>query len=162
MHVALLTLLLVTGAEEPSIEGLGQPTMIVESSCDYGSCGECCHPVGRCCGREERPRGYLAACFGPMPQACYAPRFRCYPGNNRHMHRYPAFHGCYYRRAYNYRHLFDYPWHAAPYEPQGLSTRQGGRQIGQEVLTPIPQQDGMPSETPPHDPLSPKPAGGGY
>jgi hypothetical protein len=61
-----------------------------------------------------------------MPQTCYAPRFGCYPGNNRHMHRYPAFHGYYYRKPYNYRHLFDYPWHARPHEPQGFFAGQYG------------------------------------
>lgn len=57
---------------------------------------------------------------GPMPQTCYAPRYGCYPGNERHMHRYPAFHGYYYRRPYNYRHLFEYPWHAEMHEPTSL------------------------------------------
>ena len=52
-----------------------------------------------------------------MPQTCYNPRFGCYSGNNRHMHRYPAFHGYYYRRPYNYRNLADYPWHAELHEP---------------------------------------------
>jgi hypothetical protein len=58
--------------------------------------------------------------WGPMPQTCYQPRYGCYAGNNRHMHRYPAFHGYYYRRPYNYRNLFDYPWHADLHEPTSL------------------------------------------
>ena len=33
------------------------------------------------------------------------------------MNRYPAFHGTYYRRPYNYRNVFDYPWHADLHEP---------------------------------------------
>lgn len=64
--------------------------------------------------------GPLVDWFGPMPQTCYQPRFGCYPGNPRTIHRYPAFHGYYYRAPYNYRHLFEYPWHAQPYEPQPL------------------------------------------
>jgi len=64
--------------------------------------------------------GWLVDWFGPMPQTCYQPRFGCYPGNPRTIHRYPAFHGYYYRAPYNYRHLFEYPWHAQPYEPQPL------------------------------------------
>ena len=61
-------------------------------------------------------------CFlkGRMPQTCYQPRYGCYHGNERHMHRYPAFHGTYYRRPYNYRNYFDYPWHARPYEPTSM------------------------------------------
>jgi hypothetical protein len=57
---------------------------------------------------------------GGMPQTCYAPRYGCYPGNGRCTHRYPAFHGQYYRRPYNYRNLFDYPWHAQLHEPTSM------------------------------------------
>jgi len=64
--------------------------------------------------------GWLVDWFGPMPQTCYQPRFGCYPGNPRTINRYPAFHGYYYRAPYNYRHLFEYPWHAQPNEPQPL------------------------------------------
>jgi hypothetical protein len=52
-----------------------------------------------------------------MPQTCYSPRYGCYPGNGRDIQRYPAFHGNYYRRAYNYRQLYEWPWLAAPHEP---------------------------------------------
>lgn len=55
-----------------------------------------------------------------MPQTCYSPRYGCYPGNSRYIHRYPAFHGAYYRRPYNYRNAFDYPWHAEMHEPTSL------------------------------------------
>lgn len=58
----------------------------------------------------------------PMPQTCYQPRYGCYYSGNRHMNRYPAFHGYYYRRPYNYRNLFDYPWHAELHEPSSLWT----------------------------------------
>lgn len=58
--------------------------------------------------------------FAPQPQTCYSPRYGCYPGNQRHIHRYPAFHGYYYRRPYNYRNVFDYPWHAGLHEPTSL------------------------------------------
>lgn len=57
---------------------------------------------------------------GGMPQTCYSPRYGCYPGNGRCIHRYPAFHGVYYRRPYNYRNLFDYPWHAQLHEPTSM------------------------------------------
>src|SRR5262245_5073179 len=59
------------------------------------------------------------SCHGPMPQTCYNPAYGCYPGT-RHMNRYPAFHGTYYRRPYNYRNVFDYPWHADLHEPTSL------------------------------------------
>lgn len=61
----------------------------------------------------------LAGC-GSQPQTCYSPRYGCYPGNSRLIHRYPAFHGSHYRRPYNYRNLFDYPWHAGMHEPTSL------------------------------------------
>ena len=54
-----------------------------------------------------------------MPQSCYNPSFGCYP-STRFMHRYPAFHGYYTREAYNYRHYFDYPWHAGLHEPTSM------------------------------------------
>lgn len=60
---------------------------------------------------------WLCDWFGPMPQTCYEPRYGCYPGNARFTNRYPAFHGYYYRAPYNYRHLYEYPWHAAPHHP---------------------------------------------
>jgi hypothetical protein len=55
-------------------------------------------------------------CWGPMPQTCYDPPYGCYHGS-RWNNRYPAFHGSYYRKAYNYRNYFDYPWHAELHEP---------------------------------------------
>jgi hypothetical protein len=63
-------------------------------------------------------------CYGDdfrrgMPQSCYNPSFGCYP-STRFMHRYPAFHGYYTREAYNYRHYFDYPWHAGLHEPTSM------------------------------------------
>ena len=60
---------------------------------------------------------YCCAWFHPMPQTCYSPHYGCYPGNGRDIYRYPAFHGYYYRQAYNYRPLFEYPWQAGMHEP---------------------------------------------
>ena len=109
MHAAVLAMLLVadTGCNE----------------CQSSQCGS------QCGAAHGRLHGCLLAMWSdptrgawgrPMPQTCYAPRFGCYPGNNRHMHRYPAFHGTYYRRGYNYRTLFDYPWQAGLHEPTSL------------------------------------------
>ncbi len=84
---------------------------------------------GQCCPEPPRDRteacpheiwGYLFDWFKPMPQTCYSPRYGCYPGNGRDIQRYPAFHGNYYRRAYNYRQLYEWPWLAAPHEPARL------------------------------------------
>jgi len=66
--------------------------------------------------------GALHVYFGPMPQTCYGPRHGCWPANSRFMHRYPAFHGWFYRSPYHYRHSFDYPWHAKPHEPSPLAS----------------------------------------
>jgi hypothetical protein len=88
--------------------------------------------------------GWLVDWFGPMPQTCYQPRFGCYPGNPRTIQRYPAFHGYYYRAPYNYRHLFEYPWHAQPYEPQPLRPQTVETVVDQGEapmsLQPIPDQ----------------------
>lgn len=85
--------------------------------------------VGRVKHTGHRPtatgHGWIVDWFGPMPQTCYQPRFGCYPGNPRTIHRYPAFHGYYYRNPYNYRHLFEYPWHAQPNEPRDFQTIAG-------------------------------------
>lgn len=71
------------------------------------------------CQADAKPTGGSCVCdwLGPMPQTCYGPRYGCYPGHNRYINRYPAFHGSYYRQPYNYQHWFEYPWHAAPHEP---------------------------------------------
>jgi hypothetical protein len=86
-----------------------------------------------------------------MPQTCYAPRFGCYSGNDRFTHRYPAFHGTYYRRPYNYRNEFDYPWHAGLHEPTSLFSYN----VEEEVLSDEPT-DG---EAAPAMPPRPTPAG---
>lgn len=85
--------------------------------------------------------------FGPMPQTCYQPRFGCYPGNARDIHRYPAFHGYYYRQPYNYRHYFEYPWHALPHEPVAYFTHPGVSESIQEYATPI-EAPPVPTEAP--------------
>ena len=47
-----------------------------------------------------------------------------YAGRFRFLHGYPPFHGTYYRRPYNYRNLYDYPWHAPYYEPPPMFSPQ--------------------------------------
>ncbi|ADB15775.1 hypothetical protein Psta_1092 [Pirellula staleyi DSM 6068] len=102
MHAILLTVLaLGAGAGEYPVQQAAYGC----EQCDSGHCGHA--------KAEKRPH---AGFFGMMPQTCYEPHFGCYDGD-RHMHRYPAFHGTYYRRAYNYRNYFDYPWHAEMHEP---------------------------------------------
>ncbi len=130
MHASILTLLLATGVgqtccdEAPAgavLEGCntvqGCATVVPgQAACAPGPC----HPHG------DFWQGCLSLCLGPMPQTCYGPRFGAYPGNSRHIHRYPAFHGTYYRQPYNYRQLFDYPWQAGPYDPRDYFTHQMG------------------------------------
>lgn len=105
------------------------------SDCGAGGCGGGKHGAGK--------SGLVIGWFGHMPQTCYSPRYGCYYGNNRHMHRYPAFHGTYYRRPYNYRNLFDYPWHAEMHEPTSMfSYNVGGEELG-------PASSGIPQPPPP-------------
>ena len=96
-----------------------------------GDCARCEDPTARGWHYKHLRADSLR---NGMPQSCYDPRYGCYPGNNRHMHRYPAFHGTFYRSPYNYRHLYDYPWHAQPHDPVPL---HGEPPIGGE-FTPLP------------------------
>ncbi len=65
-----------------------------------------------------QPKGPVTDWWGPMPQTNYTPRYGCYPGNARTIHRYPAFHGYYYRNPYNYRMYSEFPWNADMADPQ--------------------------------------------
>ena len=104
-----------------------------QEGCD--ECNECDQGGGRHGGGQNR--GLKGWC-GPMPQSCYNPSFGCY-ANTRYMHRYPAFHNYYYRATYNYRHNFDYPWHAGLHEPTSMfSYHVPGENQGQAVPTPVP------------------------
>jgi hypothetical protein len=118
MHAALLTVMFLAGAA-------GQ----TGADINYG----CQTPQGQMAvGRDPQETcgigslfDYQIDWFKPMPQTCYSPRFGCYPGNGRDIQRYPAFHGTYYRRAYNYRTLMEYPWLAEPHEPVGFVSSCG-------------------------------------
>jgi hypothetical protein len=67
-----------------------------------------------------------------MPQTCYNPTYGCYRGS-RYIHRYPPFHGTFYRRPYNYRTYFDYPWHAQPHEPTSLFSYNTAEEAAEEA-----------------------------
>ena len=103
MHAVLLTVLALAGGDgaypmqDPNLAPAGY-----HGGCD--ACGGQGHH-----GKYKQPKWM-------MPQTCYNPKFGCYAAD-RHMNRYPAFHGTYYRRPYNYRNVFDYPWHAELHEP---------------------------------------------
>lgn len=79
-------------------------------------------------------KGFIIDSFGPMPQTAYDPNYGCYPGNARTIHRYPAFHGYYYDRPYNYRHYSEYPWNAEITEPRPYPDRS--RQVGSQIIMP--------------------------
>jgi hypothetical protein len=164
MHAALLTLVVAAGAGQ--VESFGPVEVSPTPEMGYyesaGDCSACQEGCGKGCGRATTSSGYrtcLCAWWGPMPQTCYAPRFGCYAGNNRHMHRYPAFHGYYHREPYNYRHLFEYPWHAAPHEPQDFFTHEVTGAIPPDAtLVPTPAEEVLPGEsgrlfTPPPTPV---------
>ena len=111
MNAILLTALVLSGAQ--------------------GHGGGCWDGYGEeSCQDEDFRRG--------MPQSCYNPSFGCYP-STRFMHRYPAFHGYYTREAYNYRHYFDYPWHAGLHEPTSMfSYGVPGAAAVENVPVPVP------------------------
>jgi hypothetical protein len=102
MHAVLLTVLALAGGDG----GYPMADHNVAPAGFHGGCDSCGGGYG---GRYKQPHWM-------MPQTCYNPKFGCY-GADRHMNRYPAFHGTYYRRPYNYRNVYDYPWHAELHEP---------------------------------------------
>lgn len=118
MNAILLTALTlggVNGTANTAINHVAPAGQIAADDCwdcDHGGHGG--RFGGHCRGHELHGH-----CMGPMPQTCYDPAYGCYPGT-RHMNRYPAFHGTYYRRPYNYRNVFDYPWHADLHEPTSI------------------------------------------
>jgi hypothetical protein len=161
MHAALLTILVVAGADAPARAVVGQSTVFpaaMVSSCsecgDVG-CTDCSSgAVGSCGGYGGR--SWCCDWWGPMPQTCYNPRFGCYAGAGRTMHRYPAFHGYYYRSPYNYRHYYEYPWHASPHDPQAFLTYGSEIEV-QEIIVPTPPSEIGPAAPVPM-PAPPKPA----
>jgi len=133
MNALLLTFLTLGGLYGPDSTG---------DSTGYGysgeSGGESCDACqsGHCRKHGHHKDGKWS---GPMPQSCYQPAYGCYPGT-RFMNRYPAFHGTYYRRPYNYRNVFDYPWHAEMHEPTSMfSFHTDNEQIGTPpAVVPVP------------------------
>jgi hypothetical protein len=134
MNAILLTVLALGGADASTGYGGGY------GGAGYGGdaggyCDQC--DAGGNCGRGHLC-GQRGCYLGPMPQSCYNPSFGCYP-STRFMNRYPAFHNYYYRSAYNYRHYFDYPWHAGLHEPTSMfSYHTPSEAPAQGLPTPMP------------------------
>ena len=98
------------------------------------SCQEC--RAGHC--GKHRAGNAHGGIWGPMPQTCYGSRYGCYPATERYMNRYPAFHSSYYKRAYNYRNYYDYPWHAELHEPTSLFSYESSAEVeSEEGLAPV-------------------------
>lgn len=138
MNALLLTVLALSGINGAAAHG-GPGAVYDEGA--YGDCEACGGHGHGLLGHHGR-HGHHAHCWGPMPQTCYDPPYGCYPGT-RSMHRYPAFHGTYYRRPYNYRNVFDYPWHADLHEPTShfsynVSGETGNGQAQPEAPVPVP------------------------
>ena len=147
MNVLILSIVWVLGQTmQPGQPGT--PAGSVEAQPSETACEACpsyCCPAYTIRGGVKSLCGLAWDWLGPMPQTCYQPRFGCYPGNARDIHRYPAFHGYYYRQPYNYRHYFEYPWHAQPHEPLGYFTYPSGGEIAPEPAAPI-EAPSVPSE----------------
>jgi hypothetical protein len=124
MHALLLTVLAIAGGDG----AVAMSDQNVTPAGFHGGCDGC----GGGHGHYKQPR-YM------MPQTCYNPKFGCY-GADRHMNRYPAFHGTYYRRPYNYRNVFDYPWHAELHEPTSFFSYhvQASNQLQPGAAPPVP------------------------
>jgi len=126
MHAVLLTVLALTGGEG------------VYSDYNVAPAGHHGHQAG--CDSCGGGNGHYKQPHWMMPQSCYNPKYGCY-GVDRHMNRYPAFHGTYYRRPYHYRNVFDYPWHAELHEPTSHFSHHV--QAAQQQPQPAPPQPGM-------------------
>ncbi len=124
MHAVIWTIFAIAGAGQDTASAQARAYAPAAHSASSGQCEDSAGAAG---GGTGTRHCWLADWLGPMPQTCYDPHFGCYPGNQRTIHRYPAFHGYYYRDPYNYRHVFEYPWHAAPHEPVGYFTFNSDR-----------------------------------
>jgi hypothetical protein len=131
MNVVILTVLATLGGTD-GYSTAGAHNEVVYAS-PTGDCAACGGGHGRC-GHGHRPHG---GWLGMMPQTCYNPTLGCYDGN-RHNNRYPAFHGTYYRRPYNYRNVFDYPWHADLHEPTSNFAYNVNEMPAAAVVAPAP------------------------
>jgi len=137
MNAILLTVLALNGADA-SYGGGPYGNGAYGNGAYAGEMGGECDQCSSGGHRHGHHHGKLCDCLGPMPQSCYNPSFGCYP-STRFMHRYPAFHNYYYRSAYNYRHYFDYPWHAGLHEPTSMfSYHTPGEGPAQPLPTPLP------------------------
>jgi hypothetical protein len=140
----LLTLLLVAGGQQPC---LGDHRQVTTAAADYR-----CTSSSRCdCGVGCRSwagvRGCLAVWGGLMPWALCGPRLGCCPAGSRAMLSDSTFLGCCGPQAYDYRRLFDYPWHATRCEPQWLFPCPGSRPaMPEEVPSPGAEPKPVPSE----------------
>ena len=162
MHAALLTVLVIAGTEPPALIVAGDSTPPTTAMISSSGCSECGDVACTGCGSgavgsygRQGGTSWYRDWFGPMPQTCYGPRYGCYPGGSRTINRYPAFHGYYYRKPYNYRHYYEYPWHAAPHNPQAFFTFRPEIE-GREITVPTPQTNDVPTESAP-SPAPPKP-----
>lgn len=142
MQATFIALILTVGASASNFDADGRSDSNGCVNCSFRgeNAGNNCHCL------RDAIRRYYQAWFGPMPQSCYGPRYGCYGVNQRTVQRYPAFHGYYYRRPYNYRHLFDYKWHVGQHEPSSLfsyrTSQANGAGRGEPNLTAIPRDHG--------------------
>jgi len=125
---ALWTLILIPGVNAPETNTTTLAPVPTNATVTMGNtmvmgdvgtgCSSCGESRSRRCGHGSRHgRRQNGSWWGAMPQTCYNPHYGCYPGASRTMHRHSAFHGNFYRRPYNYRNYFDYPWHTRIHEP---------------------------------------------
>jgi len=151
MYAALLMAMIVAGAGQAPVTSADELSVAPVQCCTYSPSDPQRNP-DCVCGAV----GWFFDWFKPMPQTCYSPTYGCYPGNGRDIQRYPAFHGTYYRRAYNYRQLYEWPWQAEPHEPiaysaqvitgpTGSSTNEYGIPVTEE---PTPRLENIPSPIP--------------
>ena len=123
MNSAVLTMILLAGTTSDPTGGRATTQTTSSNAQGQGQCANCQAEQDHGCCTLLSGHGDgdgLMGGFRDMPQSCYNPAYGCYPGNDRRINRYPAFYGSYYRKPYNYRNTFDYPWHAGLHEPTSM------------------------------------------
>ena len=155
MHTMFVAMILAVGADQDQFGSLSTPTMARSASPSPDVAGPYHYDPPR--DPQEADglvRGFFMYCcawFQPMPQTCYTPHYGCYPGNGRDFRRPTAFHGYYYRQAYNYRPLFEYPWQAGTHEPLPFEVSSGPAPVASPPGSPPAHPEVI--ETPSANPL---------
>jgi hypothetical protein len=108
----------------PREAGIALPALpvdpVAEETMSSAALVVCLMVVGQSSPRVLTPPGPEIGPDYVLPRATWVyepPYFDCYSRHRKWLDCYPGFHEIHYRRPYNYRVLFDYPWHEDVHGP---------------------------------------------